>query len=62
MPFGKGDRRPSEMGLKMPSIEHGGESSEMGLKMPPRKDIGRIRDSFARIPVPAIEEDFVGEC
>ena len=26
------------------------------------KDIGFIRDSFARIPVPAVEEDFVGEC
>ena len=37
-------------------------SSNMGLKMPSRKDIGCIRDSFARIPVPAVEEDFAGEC
>ena len=37
------------------------ESSEMGLKIPSRKDIGCIRDSFARIPVPAAEEDFTEE-
>ena len=38
------------------------ESLEMGLKMPSRKYIGFIRDSFTRIHVPAIEEDFTGEC
>ena len=43
-------------------LEGDGESSDMGLKMPSRKDIGCIRDSFARIPVPAVEEDFAREC
>ena len=38
------------------------ESSEMGLKMPSKIFIGCIRDSFARIHVPAVEEDFAGEC
>ena len=50
------------MSLQMPFGEDDGESSEMGLKMPSIKDIGCIRDSFARIHVPAVEEDFVGEC
>ena len=39
-----------------------GESSEMGLEMPSRKDIGRIRDFFARIPATAVEENFTWEC
>ena len=34
----------------------------MGLKIPSIKDIDCIRDSFARIPVPVVEEDFAGEC
>ena len=56
------DRESSEMGLKMPSREYDGESSEIGLKMPSRKGISCIRDSFASIPVPAVEGDFTGEC
>ena len=38
------------------------ESSEMGLTIPSIKYIGCMKDSFARIPVPAVEEDFAGEC
>ena len=50
------------IGLEMPFVDDDTESSEMGLKMPSRKDIGCIRDSFARILVPSVEEDFTGEC
>ena len=44
----------------MPYGEDGGRSSDMGLKIPSKKYIGCIRDSFARILVPAVEEDFPG--
>ena len=46
MPFGKDDRRLSEMSLKMPSKEYDGESSEMGLKMPSKVDVDFLRGLF----------------
>ena len=33
-----------------------------GLKDDIRRDVGRIIDSFARIPILVVEEDFAGEC
>ena len=54
MPFGKDDRRLSEMGLKMPSKEYNGVSSEIGLKMPSKIDTDFIRILFVGIPIPAV--------
>ena len=54
MPFGKDDRRLSEMGLKMPSKEYDGESSKMGLEMPSKVDDDFIRSLFMGIPVPSV--------
>ena len=62
MSFGGDDGRSPEMGLRMPSGRYDRESSEMGLKMPSKKDISRIRDSLARILVPAVKRDFAREC
>ena len=53
-PFGKDDRRLSNMGLKMPSKEYVGESSEMGLNMPSKVDADFIRSLFMGISVPAV--------
>ena len=53
-PFGKYDRRLSEMGLRMPSRENDGESSDMGLKMPSRVDADFIRGLFMGIPIPVV--------
>ena len=54
MPFGKDDRRLSEMVLKMPSKEYDGESSEIGLKMPSKIDVDFVRSLFVGIHVPAV--------
>ena len=51
MPFGKDDRRMSEMGLNMPSKEYDRESSEMGFKMPSKIDVDLIRGLFVGIPL-----------
>ena len=56
MPFGKDDRRLSEMGLNMPSKEYEGESSEMGLKMPSKIDVDFVRSLFVGILIPAVQE------
>ena len=54
MPFGKDDRRLSEVGLNMPSKEYNGESSDMGLNMPSKIDVDFIRILFVGIPAPAV--------
>ena len=54
IPFGKDDRRLSEMGLKMPSTKHDGESSKMGLEMPSKVDFDFIRTLFVGFPAPVV--------
>ena len=54
MPFGKHDRKLSELGLKMPSKEYDGDSLEMGLKMPSKIDTDFVRSLFVGIPIPAV--------
>ena len=54
MPFGKDDRRLTEMGLKMQSKEYDEDSSEMGLKMPSIIDADFVRSLLVGIPVPAV--------
>ena len=61
MPFGKDDRRLSEMGLKIPSKGYDGESSEMAFKMPSKVDAYFIRSLFVGIIIPLVVRYSTGE-
>ena len=50
------------MGLQMPFGEGDGRSSEMGLKMSSREQCDFMRYSFVGIPIPVVKEDSNEEC